>query len=140
MTRLSGAHTHHGAGAEALGPAALIVVAAVVVWYILSVIIWIAVALGVLLLLAVVALAWWLRGKPVRQAAWDARYAAAFGAERNRAAVPKVTATVIPQAVAGARPAIENHYHVHHHYADGDGPTRVPAISGQAGDAITGKE
>lgn len=49
-----------------------------------------------------------------------------------------VTATVIPQAVTGARPAIENHFHVHHHYADGREPVRVfTAIPGQAGDALT---
>lgn len=51
---------------------------------------------------------------------------------------PAVTATGKPQVTQGTPPAIENHYHVHHHYADSREPARVfTAIPGHAEDAIT---
>ena len=85
---------------------------------------------GLLALAGVVALMRWAERRDARPVQlWTDR----------RAQVPAaVTATVIPQAVTGARPAaIENHLHIHHHYA-GPEPARVrTAITGQAGDAIT---
>lgn len=66
-------------------------------------------ACGALAVAAVVALARWQERR-------EARYAAARGIRSRADAI----APAAPRAVAGARPAaIENHYHVHHHYADG---------------------
>jgi len=124
VSRLSGAHAHHGGGAETIGVIAIAVAVVIIAEWILSVIVWIAVALGVLLALAAAVLVWWLRGKPGREAAWAARYADAFaGMNESR----KITATVTSQVSAGTQPAIENHVHYHYHAADGREPARVIA-------------
>ena len=123
MSRLSGAHTHHGGGAETAAVLVGVILLAGIVEWILSVSIWIAIALGVLLVIAAAVLVWWLRGKSARQARYDAHYAAAFAPFHE---VRKVTATVIPQAVPAAQhpelpaavPAVESHVHYHLHLAD----------------------
>ena len=124
MSRLSGAHTHYGRGAETVAALAGVVLLAVIAEWILSVIVWIAIALGILLVLAAAVLVWWLRGRLARQAAWDARYAAAFAPLRER---QTVTATVTPQVGPLAPPAIEQHVHYHYHAADSPEPARVIA-------------
>ena len=124
MSRLSGAHTHHGGGAETAAVLVGVILLAVIVEWILSVIIWIAIALGVLLVIAAAVLVWWLRGKSARQAAWADRYATAFDGLRQP---QTVTATVPPQVDAGVRPAIEQHVHYHLHLADSRDPARVVA-------------
>jgi hypothetical protein len=129
MTKPSGAHTHHG-GAEGAGALAVAVIAvaaaAAIIEWILSVIIWIAIALGLALAIGAVVVALWLRGKPKRQAAWDAAYAEAFAPYRDRRRVASAT---VPQAAAGARPAIE--YHVHHHYHGADRSGQARVITGE---------
>jgi len=56
----------------------------------------------------------------------DARHAGSLLITRAEA-VPLVTARVTPPAVQAAAPAaIENHYHVHYHAADGQ---QAPAIT-----------
>ena len=124
MSRLSGAHTHHGGGAETAAVLIGVILLAVIAEWILSVIVWIAVILGVLLALAAAALVWWLRGRPAREAAWADRYATAFDGLRQP---QTVTATVTPQVDAGVRPAIEQHVHYHLHLADSRDPARVVA-------------
>lgn len=91
---------------------------------------WIAIPAGILLAIAAGGLIWWRRGAAKRQARYDAAYAAAFARHRART----VTATVKPQVTQGTQPAIENHYHVHHHYAVPEtaaftAPPRVRAIT-----------
>lgn len=49
---------------------------------------------------------------------------------------PEVGTADAAQIPRAERRAVENHYHVHHHYA-GPEPARATAIPGQAGDAIT---
>lgn len=90
-----------------------------VVEFVLSIIVWLAIAAGVVLVIVAAGLIWWLRGAPKRKAEYAALYAAAFEARRA------VTATATPQVAQGtAAPAIE--YHVHHHYyAGGQEPARV---------------
>lgn len=123
--------------------AAAVLVIALAEW-ILSALIWIAIALGAVLVIAAAALAWWVHGKPARQAAWDARYAAAFGAAREREAASRVTATVIPRAGAGARPAVGSHV-IHHHVWEGPAirePARIArsaAIPADAGEITEGE-
>ena len=136
MRHADGAHTHgHGGGLDLLavaGPVAIAVAVVIVVEFILSIIVWLAIALGVVLVLAAAGLIWWLRGAPKRKAEFDAAYAAAFEARRP---ARTVTATVIPQVQQPEQPAIELHYHSHYHAAP-ESPARI-VIPGTAGDAIT---
>ena len=122
MRHADGAHTHgHGGGLDPsiAAPIAIAVVVVIIVEWILSIIVWLAVAAGVVLVLVAAGLIWWLRGAPKRKAEYAALYAAAFEARRT------VTATAAPQVSAGTTPAIENHFHVHHHYAASPEPARV---------------
>lgn len=80
-----------------LVPVVLVAVAVAVVEFILSIIIWLAIAAGVLLALLAAVLVWWLRGAPKRRAEFTAAYAAAFEAHRPA----QVTATVIPKVSQG---------------------------------------
>ena len=100
-------------------PVVLVAVAVAVIEFVLSIIVWLAIAAGVVLVIAAAGLIWWLRGAPKRKAEYAALYAAAFKARRA------VTATAAPQVSAGTAPAIENHYHVHHHYAASPEPARA---------------
>jgi hypothetical protein len=116
-----GAGTWQSSGPDLDGLIVPVVIAAVfvaVVEFVLSIIVWLAVAAGIVLVIAAGGLIWWLRGAPKRKAEYAALYAAAFEAHRA------VTATATPQVTQGtAPPAIE--YHVHHHYAAGQEPARV---------------
>lgn len=87
-------------------PVVLVAIAVAVVEFILSIIVWLAVAAGVVLVVAAAGLIWWLRGAPKRKAEYAALYAAAFEARRP---VQTVTATVIPQVAQPAQPVIHNH-------------------------------
>ena len=120
-----GSGTWQSSGPDLGGLIVPVVIAAAlvaVVEFILSIIVWLAIAAGVVLVLAAAGLVWWLHGAPKRKAEYAALYAAAF---ESRRPVQTVTATVIPQVPTGAGPAIENHYHVHHHYAASPEPARV---------------
>lgn len=88
-------------------PVVLVAVAVAVVEFILSIIVWIAVAAGVILVLVAAGLIWWLRGAPKRKAEYAALYAAAFEARRP---VQTVTATVIPQVRWPEQPAVTNNF------------------------------
>lgn len=103
-------------------PVVLVAVAVAVVEFVLSIIVWLAVAAGIVLVIVAAGLIWWLRGAPKRRAEYAAEYAAAFEAKRRPVTV---TATVIPQVPAGAGPAIEQHVHYHYHAADGQDPARA---------------
>ena len=96
----------------------------IIVEWILSIIVWLAVAAGVVLVLAAAGLIWWLRGAPKRRAEYAALYAAAFEARRQ------VTATATPQVSSSSPPAIEQHVHYHYHAVGGQEPARV--IPGKA--------
>ena len=118
-------------------PIAIAVVVVVVVEFILSIIVWLAVAAGVVLVLAAAGSIWWLRGAPRRKAEYAALYAAAFEARRPAATV---TATVIPQVPQPSQPVIHNHGPQFHFYgAASPEAVRVTrtALPEQAGDAIT---
>lgn len=121
--RWEGSGTFQTSGPDLDGlivPVVIAVVVVAVVEFVLSIIVWLAVGAGVVLVLGAAGLIWWLRGAPKRRAEYAALYAAAFEAHRA------VTVTAAPQVAQGtAPPAIENHYHVHHHYADGQEPARV---------------
>jgi hypothetical protein len=114
-----------------VGPVVLVAVAVAVIEFVLSIIVWVAIALGVVLVLVAAGLIWWLRGAPRRKAAYDAAYRAAFEARRP---VQTVTATVIPQVPAGARPTIEQHTHYHVHLGAA-GPEAVHVIRSLPGTA-----
>ena len=117
-------------------PVVLVAVAVAVIEFVLSIIVWLAIAAGVVLVLAVAALAWWLRGAPKRRAEYAAAYAAAFEARRPAATV---TATVIPQVQQPEQPAIHNHGPQFHFYgAASPEAVRVirQALPGQSGEAI----
>jgi len=114
------------------GPVAIAVVVVAVVEFILSIIVWLAVAAGVVLVLVAAGLIWWLRGKPEREAE-----VAGLLAARHEA----LAATVKPQVTYAPVPALEQHVHYHYHAADGRGPARIfTALPGQAGEAITERE
>ena len=101
-------------------PVGIAVVVVAVVEFILSIIVWLAIAAGVVLVLAAAGLVWWLHGAPKRRAEYAALYAAAFEARRT------VTATATPQVTQGtAPPAIEQHVHYHYHAPVGQEPARV---------------
>ena len=97
---------------------------------------WIVVPAGIVLAAGASGLIWWLRGAARRKARYAAAYAEAFA--RHRAA-RTVTATVTPQVSDGTPPAVENHYHVHHHYASvPETAAMLTALPGKAGaQAIT---
>ena len=130
-----GAHCAGCTGVSAV-PAAAFAVFCGLTWIAehLAEVIAVSAACYVLSVAAVVALS---RVTARREAAFGARLAAAH--QRGT-----LTATVIPQVTqeATARPAIEQHFHVHHHYADSREPARVirTALPGQAGAAITTEE
>ena len=107
-------------------PVVLVAVAVAVVEFILSIIVWLAVAAGVVLVLAAAGLIWWLRGAPKRKAE-----VAALLAARHEA----LAATARPQVTYAPAPAVEQHVHYHYHAAP-DSPARI-VIPGTAGDAIT---
>ena len=89
----------------------------------------VAVTCGVLSLAAAIWLAGWIQRRDARR--WQQIRPA-------REVPARATATVIPQAATGAQPAIEQHYHVHHHYAASPEPARViRVLPGQAGSPIT---
>ena len=118
-------------------PVVLVAVAVAVVEFILSIIVWLAIAAGVVLVLAAAGLIWWLRGAPKRKAEYAAAYAAAFDARRP---AQTVTATVIPQVSQTSRPEIHNHGPQFHFYGAASPETaRVirSALPGQTWDAIT---
>lgn len=120
-----GSGTWQSSGPDLDGLIVPVVICAVVIAvaeFILSIIVWLAIAAGVVLVAAVAGFVWWRRGEPERKARYDAIYAAAFEARRRRGAI---TADAIPQVSQGTAPAIENHYHVHHHYAAGSEPARA---------------
>ena len=90
-------------------------------------------ASGALAVLIVVALVRW--GE--RQ---DARHAQLWAARKAALAPAPVTATMLPQAATGARPALEQHvhYHVHLGAAEREAARIIrTALPGQAGAAIT---
>jgi hypothetical protein len=116
---------------------AIAAVAVAVIEFILSIIVWLAIAGGVVLVLVAAGLIWWLRGAPKRKAEYAALYAAAFEAGRQ---AQTVTATVIPQVTPSSQPAIHNHGPQFHFYgAASPEAARVirTAIPGAAGGAIT---
>ena len=109
-----------------LGDVGLVLVAVaaagVVVEVVLSIIVWIAVALGIASALAVVALVWRLRGKPAREARFAAAIAAQRqvpkSAERLRISAPparQLPAEVRPHLEDPGRPALEPAREVHLH-------------------------
>ena len=107
--------------------------AGVVVEVVLSIIVWIAVALGIASALAVVGLVWWVRGKPAR----EARFTAALAAQRQAHAV---TATVTPQVTQETRPAIVNNYYITIDPASREAAGIIrQALPGPAGDITEGK-
>ena len=97
-------------------PVVIAAVAVAVAEFVLSIIVWLAIAAGVVLVLAAAGLIWWLRGAPKRRAAYDAAYHAAFEAHRP---AQTVTTTVLPQVPqrfeAPERPAIGPAREVHLH-------------------------
>ena len=118
-------------------PVVIAVVVVAVVEFILSIIVWLAVAAGVVLVLAAAGLIWWLRGAPKRKAEYAALYAAAFEARRP---VQTVTATVIPQVQQPAQPEIHNHGPQFHFYGAAS-PEAVRVIrQALPGEAITERE
>jgi hypothetical protein len=122
MTKFHGTFQGQTSGPD-LGDVALIfavcAVAGVVAEVVLSVIVWIAIGLGVVTALAVAGLVWWLRGARAR----EARFAAALAAQRER---PALTATVTPQVSQGTTaPAIEQHVHYHYHAAGQEAAPRT---------------
>lgn len=123
----SGTFQTGGGGAETaaycLVAAALIIGGAT---WVLRHMLWVVIPAGIVLAIAAAGLIWWLRGAAARKARAAAAYAAAFA--RHRA----VTATVTPQISDGTQPAIENHYHVHHHYAVPEAAAYT-VLPGQAG-------
>ena len=94
-----------------------------------QVIVWIAVIMGVLVTAAAVSLVLLWRATRRREAAYEA------SPQHQRL----IAQNARPQVSKGIQsPAIENHYHVHHHYAGAPEAARViRAIPGAAGDAIT---
>jgi hypothetical protein len=110
-------------------PVVIAAVAVAVAEFVLSIIMWLAIAAGIVLVLAAAGLIWWLRGAPKRKAAYAAAYAAAFEAQRRPATV---TATVIPPAMP---PVVNFNFYA----AGSPEPARVirTVIPGTAGDAIT---
>ncbi len=136
-----GSGTWQTSGGPDIGDVALIfavcAIAGVVVEVVLSIIVWIAVALGIVTALAVSLLIWRLRGVSVRKARYDAAYTAAFDRYRESRTV---TATVTPPQVSqGTRaPAIENHYHIHFDPADREAARIIRTVlPGMTGEIIT---
>ena len=76
--------SHGGGGDLDLGglilPVVIIVVAAAVIEFVLSIIVWLAVASGVAVFLAAAVLAWWLVTQPARRARFAEATRAAFAA------------------------------------------------------------
>jgi hypothetical protein len=124
-----------GGLAGVAAPVAIAVVVVIIVEFILSIIVWLAIAAGIVLALAAAGLIWWLRGAPERKAAYDAAYRAAFEARR---AAPAAA----PQVRWPERPAVTNNYHgpqFHFHGPDAEAQMArvIRSLPGQAGDAIT---
>ena len=89
-------------------PVVLVAVAVAVVEFILSIIVWLAIAPGVVLVLVAAGLIWRLRGAPKRKAEFAALLAARYEAR---------AATARPQVTYAPAPAVEQHVHYHFHAA-----------------------
>jgi hypothetical protein len=126
------------------GTVALFVFAAETVAWVAERIFWIGGTLALCFVLAVAASMWLERWSATRAARWGAARGILSRADvilpEPRAAT--LTATVIPQAAAGARPAIEHHHHgpVFNFYgpdAEAQAARVIRALPGDTGQILT---
>lgn len=106
-----------------LVPVVLIGAAAGVAMFVLEFIWYIVAALAVFTVAFAAAFIWAVRTRPTRTAEPGRRGIALVGYTPLPEAKPEVT--------PGTAPAIENHYHVHHHYADSRERPGIPVIPGR---------
>jgi hypothetical protein len=120
-----------------LVPVVLVAVVVAVVEFILSIIVWLAIAAGIVLVLVAAGVVWWLRGAPKRKAEYAALYAAAFEARRP---AQTVSATVAPQVRWPEQPAVTNNYGPQFHFSGPDAEAQMARVirsAIRAGEAIT---
>jgi hypothetical protein len=114
---------HGGGGGPSLDglvvPVVLAALATAVIEFVLSIIVWLAIIMGVVLAAALAVLIWWLRTQPARKARFDEAYRAgaarlraadeakvlqrqAFALELARASAPVINNIIDPAAIAAA--------------------------------------
>jgi hypothetical protein len=140
-----GSGTWQSSGPDLDGLIVPVIIAAVfvaVVEFVLSIIVWLALAAGIVLVLAVAALVVWrVKAAPKRRAA-EAAITAAFVREAEaRRAERAITGTVLPQVSWPDQPAITNNYGPQFHIHGPDAEAQLArvirsALPGQAGGPV----